>query len=341
VTARDDEPTVFDDAFVAAAPVREADPLPKPSRASVREVKREARARARGPAATLARPARPRRTGRLRQRLAVAGMAVAALAGAAFFVSRLPGPPRHHRAAPIVVPSYTPPPRTDDLFAGSKVAKWPVGAAGIKAPAATAVGAFSAAEVADAYARTAAYARAAMLDRSVLYGGATAPVFRTLEPAAARQWRTSPDYVMTRFDRRTVAAAADGVRVNGRMTASIVEGALRVDLTYVAVYALRPAAGPGTAGELVAIQRRGSLDFGRGRVRGQVGLPAYTYRAYTSDHRPCGVKDPSPGYVTVVFDATAPSATPSADPKEDFNVLDPTAKEPDGCFTDTSGLQER
>jgi hypothetical protein len=146
---------------------------------------------------------------------------------------------------------------------------------------------------------------------------------------------------MTRFDRRTVAAADDGVRVNGRMVASVVEGALRIDMTYVVVYALRPAAGPGTAGELVVVRRSASLDFGRGRDRGHVGAPSYTYRAYTSDHRPCGVKEPSPGYVTVVFDEVAPSAAAShGGPKENFDVLDPTAKEPTACFTDTSGLQE-
>jgi len=334
----DIEPTVFDDDFVAAATVREGDaaPLAKPSRASLREVKREARERARGHV-----PGRiaPRRTRRLRQRLGAAGLVVFALGGVAYAVSRLPGPPHRHGAAPIVVPSYSPPPRarSGDAFAGSKVARWPVGAAGVKAPAATAVGAFSAAQVDDAYRRTAAFVRAALLDKSVLYGGATAPVYRTLGPTAASTWRTDPARLMTRFDPRFVKPASAVVRVNGRMTAAPgKEGMLQVNVTYVAVYALRPVHGGDT--ELVAVRRIATLDFARAGVA-RVGTPWVSWAGYTSDHSRCVDKDPFPGYVAVFFDSAGPTAAPDqGDAKEDVDILDPTATEPDGCFNDTSGL---
>lgn len=332
------EHPVFDDEFVRAAPVREAD-LGPPSRESLREVKREARARRR----TVA-PPRRHRPRPSRDRVVGGLLVVALLVGVGVYAAiRLPGPPKRHRAAPVVVPSYSPPPRAPhDRFADSPVARWPVGAAGLRAPAAAPLGTFTSAQVADAYARTVAIERAALLDRTVLYGRATAPVLSRLG-GAADYWAKTPASLMTRFDPATVVPASDVVRVNGRMTVSLHGKALQVTATYVAVYVLRPAHGPATAGELVAIRHSTHFDYYHA-AGSRVGGAWVQNTTYISDHSACGTNSPRDAtYTTVLFEqasaSPAASSTP-AGPLPTFDILDPTAAEPDkSCFTDTSGLR--
>lgn len=316
----------FDDAFVAAAPVREADLLPPPSRESLREVRREARQRRRPP------------RGRGRRTVLALLVTTGVVAAGAVALTRLPEPRLPTRAqAPVVVPSHTPPPRTGDVFAGSKVESWPAGAAGIVAPAAKAVGAFSAAQVGAAYDRTAALLRTALLDSSVLYGRRTEPLLGRLAPGSARQWRDQTAYVMNRFDPRAVAPASRTVKVNGRMTARVADDALRVSAAYVAVYALRSPGNAAAAPELVAVHRTLRIDFypaGDG-----VSAPWVSYGYYVSDHTPCGQRGDFTTYVRVVLGRAAVATPPGEAPAEDFDVLDPTATPPTRCFRDTSGLR--
>jgi hypothetical protein len=333
----DDEQPVFDDDFVRGAAFREA-ALGKPSRASLREVKREARARRRTVAG---RPPRKRAPQEGRWRRAGASAAVLALLGGVvtYAVSSQPGPPVRSKDAPIVVPSYSPPPRSTDIFADSKVAAWPIGAAGIVAPVAASVGKFTAKQVGDAYARTVAYVRSAMLDRSVLYGSATAPVLSTIRADSAKRRAGEPAQLMTRFDPRLVEPASDVVRVNGQMTASLAKDALRIKVTFVGVYALRPVATTDALGELVAVRRMATLEF-----HPQQALPWVYSAAYISDRSSCGAEGPEAVvYVTADLQPPLTSAPPTdaspSGPTVDFNILDPTAKEPDGCFKETSGLR--
>ena len=320
-----EERDVFDDAFVDAATVREADLLPPPSRESLREVRREAKERRRGPV----KPRRGRRT------VLALVVTTAVVAAGVVALTRLPEPRLPVPAqAPVVVPSHTPPPRTPDAFAGSRVESWPVGAAGIRPPAAKAVGAFSAAQVAAAYDRTAALLRTALLDRSVLYGRRTEPVLGRLAPGSARQWKDQTAYVMNRFDPRVVAPASRTVKVNGRMTARVADDALRVSATYVAVYALRSPGAPAAAPELVAVHRTLRFDFQP--ARDGLSAPWVSYGYYVSDHTPCGQRGDFGAYVRVVLDKAAAATQPPDAPAEDFDVLDPTAEPPKRCFRTTS-----
>ncbi len=338
MTSGEDEPAPFDEHFVRAAPVREADLRTRPSRASLREVKSEARRRRRR-IHLVGAPARPRRWRRLARGAGSLAVAVAVVAAAAWYV----GPPPHRssrrHAAPVVVPSYTPSPapRTGDVFSGSLVARWPVGADGIRPPAPAAVGTFTTAQVADAYARAAALTKAALLDRTVLYGGQTAPVLRLFVPENARRWRSDVVFVMNRFDPRAVTPSSASPRVNGRMTARVAGKALRVTASYVAVYALRPVGGGASSTQLVAVRRTAVLDFYRAGAT-RVGAPYLQDGDVISDHAPCHTSSWASGYVPAVFNP--PSTAADDGPREDFDILDPTAEPPPAgkCFNETSGL---
>jgi hypothetical protein len=324
----------FDDAFVAAAPVRESDlhALPKPSRESLREVKREARQRRRA----------------RRPKSKVRGVAVvavvAALGGGGLWYAGSHGParplPARAEREPVVVPSYSPPPsKPVDPFSGTAVAAWPVGAAGIKPPAPKPVGAYGTAQVADAYARTVRYLRAAMLDRAVLWNGGVAPVDATLAPASARRYADDPSYLANRFP-RSVRPASPSVRVNGEMAAKPgPRGVLRVEFSYVATYAVRPAKGGPT--ELVAIRRYGTFEYERATAATVTAPWAYEV-TYIGDHAPCGAKNRFPGYLEVVLDSARTSARPVEphSPYPSFDVLDPRAPLPPEktCFTNTGKL---
>lgn len=338
-----DEGEPFDDAFVAAAPVRESElravPLPKPSRESLREVKREARQRSKA--------RRPRGGGKVRGVAVVA--VVAALGGGGVWYAGSHGMPRATpgprelrgtgAGAPVVVPSYTPPPaKPADPFSGTSVASWPVGAAGIKAPAAGAVGPYAKAQVADAYARTARYLRAAMLDRAVLWTGDLAPVHATLSPASVRAQAREDDaaYLANRFP-SSVRPSSQSVRVNGEMTAKPGErGTLWVEFAYVATYAVRPAGGGET--QLVAIRREGTLEY-RAAGAARVTAPWVYLTTYVSDHSSgCEGKNPAPGYLDVrLGDARRQAKPPPRGSYPPVNMLDPRATFPpgEGCFTNT------
>lgn len=328
----------LDDAFVDAAPVRERDlhrgtVLPMPSRESLREVKREARRRRQ---ATGGRPPRGRggrrSSGRDRLRSVVVLTVLALLAvGIGYAVVSRP----RARPVPVVVPSFTPPPtKPADPFDGTAVAAWPVGAAGVRGPAAKPVAGYFVAQVADAYAKTARYLKVAMLDRRVLYDGALAPVHKTLLPASARA-KGDPTRLANRF-RPGVAPASPSVRVNGFMASrGGPRGSLLVDYTYVATYALRTTGNP----ELVAVRRRGTLWYDAAGPRAVT--PPWLYRGGAStDHSRCGVHWPHEGYLEVYLsttEGTRPTDVPLS-PLPTFNMLDPKAKDPTSCFDNTGEL---
>src|SRR5258707_15223612 len=96
------EPVVVDDAFVAAATIREdgvRSPAVKPSRASLREVKREARQRRRNGGRVPSIPTSAPPAGRWRHRFATMAVFVAIGGVVAWYVAQLPGPPPRRKAA--------------------------------------------------------------------------------------------------------------------------------------------------------------------------------------------------------------------------------------------------
>ena len=317
------------------------DRLPKPSRESLREVKREARQRQRarvasGAPATYGSPYAPQRPPSTARRALTLAVVVGIGAAAVWGWSKLPE--RRGVAndqAPVVVESFTPSPsarRPSDPFAGTRVESWPVGMAGIRAPKAVATGVFPAKEVAAAYAATRRFLRAALLDQRVLYQGQTASVHAAMQRASVRAWRDD-DFAQlaTRFE-PGIEAASPVVKVNGRISpARFVEGALQVRYSYSTVYALREK---GTRDEpvLVTVRRYGVAHFGRGQT-----LPWISHASYISSHSDCERKWPYTGYVPTWLE---PREDSGPQPTTTANLLDPDESPPPSgrCLTNSGEL---
>lgn len=239
----------------------------------------------------------------------------------------------------VVVPgySYTPPPSwwPPDPFTGTSVASWPVGIEGVKAPEGRALGSYSDAQVAHAYARTAAYLRVAMLDEKVLWEGDLNPVYDRLRPDSVRVWTSKHGAasLANRFP-STVRSRWPGTRVNGEMSAHLSErGALRIDFTYVVVYLVeRTEGGPA---DFVAIRRGGMFEY-FALTPATVTVPWVRLAYYVSDHGRCENKKFT-DYLDVQLrswrDRTMPPGPPSpgatpAVPLPTLDILDPRASLP-------------
>lgn len=316
----------------------------RPSRESLREVRREYRQRRRAARGKPPRGARGRRPGRVGALLKGTAVVAVVLAGAAAYVVWQVPPPPTGRAAqrvPVLV-SPTPTPSAaatarpeGDPFAGTAVSHWPAGEAGFVAPGARATGGYDTATVAHAYERTLRYLRAAMLDRRVVYGADLRPVAATVQ--ARSMTRLRPAYLATVFP-RAVAPAHRSVRVNGLLSARVgAYGRLHVTFRYVGVYALRPARGGET--ELVVVRRTGELAFDRAG-RGRVGVPFVHQTSYTSSHSHCGARWPDGDRTVEVWlgPGASPSVTAAPPARERVNLLDPRAKDAAGCFQNTGRL---
>ena len=344
----------FDEDFVRSARIRESelDVTAKPSRDSMREVRREAKKRKKG----LPLLADTERASSSSNRLK-ATVTLIALAGGLvglFAWVRSSEPRRPAAKVPVVVPSTAETPTAvpdGGPFADTPVEDWPVGAAGIKAPIAKPVDRFAAAQVAHAYARTAKYLRVALLDPNLLYKGDLKSLRGTVSAYSFGQWdepvskgpdRRTPAALSNRFSTDVVSASPE-IRVNGYMAARRGERrTLWVSFTYVSVYVVRPPTAP-TDTELVAIRRIGTLEFTRFDAK-HVSLPWVARASYTSDHSRCKGTWPHPEYLQVYFEEPSPASTPTSeptaiDPLEEVNLLDPRAKEPDRCFTNTGRLK--
>ena len=349
----------LDEEFVRAARYREGDlPTPgKPSRESLREVKQEAKRRKRN--AVGRRLGKPPLIGTVTIGVAVvAGVVIAAQQEEHARVRTVAS-----REIPVVValPSVTavtsaPQPTAaavvnPDPFVGSAVAHWPHGDAGLALPPARAVGAFTGGQVAEAYRKTAAFLHATMLDPAVVYRGSLAPVWATMSADSVKAWqahhRTDKSWaadVATRFRPHGVVPTSYPTRMNGTLAASLdKEGRLLVTFHYVAVYAVRAAAG--SPAVLVGVRHDGTTQYDRA---GEAGLDA-TWLAdssYLSDRSECGRTWLHPGYTEVYLpdeelDGSATTGGLSPQPAHTFAILDPRAdpsRVREGCITDTSSL---
>lgn len=310
-------------------------PYAKPSRESLREVKREARRRKRqrALAPVPGEAYAPRSRGRVRRALSLV-VVLGILGAAGWGWTRLPRREAGARSqAPVVVESFTPSPSPDaprDPFTGSRVESWPVGMAGVRAPKAVATGTFTATEVAAAYTATRRFLRAAMLDERVLYGDQRTPVFAAMQQSSVRSRRGQDfAYLGTRFH-SSVEKASDVVKVNGRIKpARIVQGVLRIDFSFSAVYALREKGGGET--QRVVIRRYGTVQFDHGDT-----LPWLYQSSYLSSHSYCDLEWPHRGYVTTWMEAPATGGGPQ--PTATANLLDPDDLPPGDCFTDVGKL---
>lgn len=224
--------------------------------------------------------AKPKRSGRGSSRIVLrnAAIFVVTAAIAAFFFY-----PRHHAPTPVnatpagtaqpwanasgVSASPTPSPTftnpDDQYFTGSPSLAWADNADGIVAPKAAQVGSFSAAQVADGYARMTKLLAAGNLDATILDGGPVTDFAKLIDPleklgSQLEQWlqtpsrQNDPTALVTRFNPKTTRLLGHIVKVNGTMSAAVDKnGDLLITGDYHFVYAVGPATGGGSTSRSV------------------------------------------------------------------------------------------
>jgi hypothetical protein len=344
---RDD--IVFDDDFINDAPVREGGPLPKPSRESLREVRREAKERqraARRPPKPPKPPKLPRSRGQGRARVWFAIIPALLLVVAAyvhFGVNQNPAGSLATGASKTV----------GDVWVNHSASRWATASEGIEVPVARAQGRFSGDDVKAALIASREFVEAATVNRTVLFQEQVDPVLKTLadgaeistyygSPRTSKSW----PYLITRFPKEAVRAADSTIRYRGSMKPALRDGMLVVDFSYATAYALEGAQGDSTP-EIVVVRREGTLEF-EGAQPGQVGLPSAGRMYHVSDHSVCGSRWPFKAFTEVWIGRqpkpdNQPTASdqPTLDPNErhDLNNPDDSIKEIDSCFTNTSSDQ--
>ena len=348
----------------------------RPSRASLREVKREYKQRQKAQnerekaAKDYWAQQSGRSTGTRRWVAPVAGATalVVASAGAAFVLKLGPfassatatsatgaTPAATASASPSVRASASAStdgtdPTVHAVFEDSPARTWKKGMAGVALPKAHQVGIYRTAQVAAAYRMTEKYLAAAVFDPRVLYRSQVDPALVTLGssfPAFAKKqhalWVSSHGkkgvnwlWLVTRFHPGDWKAAAE-TRSRGRIsTATVHGGNLRVSFVVAAAYWLVPA--KGGAARTIAVRREGYLDF-TGYGPTNVWMTQWD-NAYVSSASVCGSNWKYPEYLEAWtnVDAVASTALPGSAPA--FDLTDPNATPPPGkgCFTDTSGF---
>jgi hypothetical protein len=177
-----------------------------------------------------------------------------------------------------------------DPFAGTPAEHWADGAAGIVAPAAKAVGGFTVAQVAAAYASARQLLIAANLDRQTLLGGPPAQFAKLLSarqrPAfLAGLSRTGLDKGGYPLSTRTLVASfapgstkfvSDVIKVHGSMRARAVAESgskvLAIEVSYLFAYAVAP---PHDLADWTQVidHAYGSIDFARSKGAGRALQP--------------------------------------------------------------------
>lgn len=334
----------------------------RPSRESLREVRAEARRRrreqeqrARAAAEYWAsQSGRPRRA-RVGGRTLIVGLSVAAIALAAGItytvggdVVRQVGSAAPDPVSPPTTVADAADPEAAVPFAGTPAESWASGASAIRIPQAAQTGAYTAAQVEDAFRRTKAYLRAAMLDKDVLLKGKLKPVLTTMHPES-REWITrevrrgkfrmdSPDVA-----RWTAVAnrlhpgdwiTHDDVRIRGRMRARMDgNGELQVRYVYAAAYWVRQSSG--TEWLPVVVRREGRHVYdanGAGIVGPWSGIDGVT-----TSRSVCGSAWPHRQYLQVWPDPDTVRGSSGSAPA--WDMTDPEVEPSDSaCFTDTSGF---
>ena len=353
----------------------------KPSRESMREVKKEYEARRQAEKERAKQADRywaeqtgraSRSTGSSRRGLLIGAAAVAAVGGLALTAVLHVGPFASASSAPAAAgtssaaPSSSlsptpsgasPSPSTDDgtdpkvvaAFQDSPAKAWSVGAVGIVAPKGRQVGIYRPRQVSDAYARTSAYLKVALLDPRVVYRAKLDPVFAVLGTSSTRWLKQQQalgtaskgkqgigwDEVANRYHVGDWKASPE-IRVKGRMSATQdSQGQLVVHFVYVAAYWLVPS--KGGAARTVAIRRTGEVYFmGNGTRR--VTPPNYGGSSYTSTASVCGSSWPYRDFVEAWTDPRGVDIVSPSPINTSFDAGDLDATDPTGCFHDTSGF---
>ncbi|MFN8147762.1 MAG: hypothetical protein U0R76_09885 [Candidatus Nanopelagicales bacterium] len=234
-------------------------------------------------------------------------------------------------------------------FVGTPAEHWKAGATGLKAPAARSVGIYRTVQVKAAYAMTVAYLSKALLDPRVNFKGEINQVLATLGPgfpAHARKqhalWVKSHGAkgfgwvdIANRFHPGDWRADAQ-TRAKGRIgLATIKSGYLRVPFVFTTAYWLAPAKG----GEprAIAIRRYGYLEF-EGYGPRKVWMRSWS-SGYISSASVCGSTWKETDYLEAWTNVHAVPHNDLASPEPGFDIGDPDATEPVGCWTDTGGFR--
>lgn len=353
---------VFDDDFVKSAPVHEGGPLPKPSRKSLREVKREAKRRrreARRPAKP-PKPPKPVRssssswTGKGRTLMSTVLTLVVVGAGGYLVYSDQLQSPTSAAEDPALADPVDPNAaaeqreldRNIDPWEGTGASEWPRGASGIEPPKARVLAPYSAADVQQALRNAERYLETAILDERVVYHGSVKPVLATIEdadilrgeygdPETGKYWPA----LATRFRPNVLGPVGDVIRVNGDMKPVLRGQTLVVRFSYSVAYAVRQLKEPKQPPQLIVVRREGQLAFYYG-VPGAVGLPYPENLRHVSDHSVCGRKWPFPAYTTSWMDRSRKPGDKTAPSDESHDLTDPKDSLNDikGCFDNTGSL---
>ncbi|MGX1839704.1 SCO2583 family membrane protein [Streptomyces diastaticus] len=272
----DDYGYVFDDSFVRAAPIQEFS-------ASERTATEHAPAvRDRPP------PAAGRTGPRLtRQVLILAALLTVAFLVAVYLGVSPPGqtqagpPPRPARMSlvPLVPPQAVRPTDPDRPFDATPAAQYATGAAGINLPGAHATAHFDEAQVIAALSTAKEYLVHSSLSPEVLAGREERSVRLLVDPAQADQFdaalrRPAADGLhaatgwLVRLDPRHAVLAGPDIRVQGVLEYTETgPGTLEVTTDHTFVYAVRPAADPGSDPSLLVVRRALRLSFDRDALR--------------------------------------------------------------------------
>ncbi|WPR51065.1 hypothetical protein SJI45_08465 [Streptomyces sp. S399] len=328
----DDYGYVFDDSFVRAAPIQEFS-------ASERTATEHAPAvRDRPP------PAAGRTGPRLtRQVLILAALLTVAFLVAVYLGVSPPGqtqagpPPRPARMSlvPLVPPQAVRPTDPDRPFDATPAAQYATGAAGINLPGAHATAHFDEAQVIAALSTAKEYLVHSSLSPEVLAGREERSVRLLVDPAQADQFdaalrRPAADGLhaatgwLVRLDPRHAVLAGPDIRVQGVLEYTETgPGTLEVTTDHTFVYAVRPAADPGSDPSLLVVRRALRLSFDRDALRARQ-LELLSSRTQAGP-LPCG--EPPPPTCAPSWRPEAPAGRPPA--------TDPYAREGGGAVCGT------
>jgi len=278
------------------------------------------------------------RSARRRTRSLLTVVAVlAVLTGAGYALSKLgisPSSPDHGAIGnrqSVLSPAFT----ISDPFAGSPAEHFAAGPAGIVPPVPRAVGEYSAAQVAAAYATTRQLLIAADLDPQTMSGGRPGAFAQLLAPQQRSYFLDGLDKVgvdsrgYTLSTRSWTASFAPGttalvgrvIKVRGTMaaTAAVDSGrrVLRIEFDYFFVYPVQRPGQPSTRMRLV-VRNRGEFDFAAWNDHGgslQPWLMPDT-RSYFAGAR-CDIRD---GFIHPEFPANQPDRVqPSGAPVDAYS----------------------
>lgn len=303
-------------------------------------------------------PARElRRQGRrARRRRALQGtawtVAIVVLAGAGVFayqhLAKTPGGPDDTRVVTngaTVSPLDAGPPT--DPFSGTPADNWADGPAGIVVPKATAVGAFSASQVAAAYEMTRKLLIAENLDYTTLLGGAPTAFASLLTPDQRSQFNSGLDKIglykngaalstrdmVASFAPGTTALIGSVVKVHGTMSAQAAtdhgDTVLDIKVNYRFAYPVEPPRAPADWMRIVE-QVTNYVEFGTWQGAGGSFMPWVETQSSPAGGR-C---DSADGYIHPDY-AGGPPVTvhPTGVPVDPYSLKDKPAT--DGCYLST------